>query len=149
MQEPSGILKSTWAGISLCVKICLRINHSRNLTCHPTSTQVLTFSDFLNSIKGIFKVKPTFPTFGEQKLGGFVVIAFKASLSQNTFLRHRYHSCSLSLEAKTSEECVQEMDKRKICFTATQKKHQTKSQNDEYAQSLSNYRSATLTQSGD
>ena len=39
-----------------------------------------------------------------QKLGGFVIIAFKASLSQNTFLRHHHHSCSLSLEAKTLEE---------------------------------------------
>lgn len=85
-----------------------------------------------------------------QKLGGFVVIAFKASLSQNAFLRHQYHPCSLSLEAKTLEERVQEMGRRKICITATQKdtkqKHREK---EEYAQSLSNYNSTTLTQPGD
>lgn len=114
--------------LKLCVKIWLCINHSKNLTYHPTSTQVLTLSDFLGSIKGIFEVKPTFPTFVVQKLCGFVIIAFKASLSQNTFLRQHHHSCSLSLEAKTLEECVQEMGKRKICFTATQKEHQRKTQ---------------------
>lgn len=125
---PSDILKKHLGRnqFKLRVIICLCINYSRNLTCHPTSTQVLTLSDFFNSIKGIFKVKPTFPTFGEQKLGGFV--AFKTKLSQNTFLRHCYHSCSLSLEAKTLEECVQEMGKKGICFTATQKEHQTKTQ---------------------
>lgn len=89
----------------LCVKIWLCINYFRNLTCLPTSIEVSTLPDFLNSIKGIFKVKPTFPTFVAQKSGGFVVVAFKARLSQNAFLRHHYPSCSLSLGKKTLEEC--------------------------------------------
>lgn len=71
---------------SLSVKLWPGINQytleKSDLSPPPLPKFCLSQNYFIRSIKGVSKAKPAFPNFAVARVGGFVVVAFKAGLPQ-------------------------------------------------------------------